>query len=196
MMNLAGIDYSLRGPAICIFAGDYNKTFSFQQCMFYFLTNTKKHARMYRANIVGDSFDIFMDDSERYDSISDWAMEKILPVDHVCLEGYAYSSNSNRLFQIAENTGVLKFKIWQKRLPLSITPPSQIKKFATGKGNANKNDMYEAFIKETDVDLMSLMTPSSKSVSNPISDIVDSYYICKYLYTTLSHANAPDAPDT
>ena len=78
-MNLAGIDYSLRGPAICIFAGDYNKTFSFQQCMFYFLTNTKKHARMYGANIAGDSFQIFMDDSERYDSISDWAMEKILP---------------------------------------------------------------------------------------------------------------------
>jgi len=194
-MNLAGIDYSLRGPAICVFAGGDNKQFSFKNCVFYFLSDIKRHHRMYLMNIFGGSFSIFAEESERYDSISSWALEKIQAVDRVALEGYSFGSRSSRLFQIAENAAILKYKCYQKSLPLDVIPPSRVKKFATGKGNASKEDMYASFLEDTKVDIRKTITPSASKIINPVSDIVDSYYICKYLYTTLSHANAPDASD-
>ena len=58
-------------------------------------------------------------------------------------------------------------------------PPTVIKKEATGKGNANKELMYETFLAETKIDLQSQLTPKSTKIVNPVSDIVDSYYICK-----------------
>ena len=61
-------------------------------------------------------------------------------------------------------------------------PPTVIKKYATGKGNANKEIMYDAFCAEilTPSDLKSRLTPKSKKLRNPVTDIVDSYFICKY----------------
>ena len=58
-------------------------------------------------------------------------------------------------------------------------PPTVIKKHATGKGNANKDLMYETFLSETQVDLQSQLSPKSTKISNPVSDIVDAYYICR-----------------
>ena len=52
-----------------------------------------------------------------------------------------------------------------------------VKKGATGKGNADKDKMYEAFVNETKIDLKKIF--DTEKVGNPISDIVDSYYIMK-----------------
>lgn len=191
-LNIAGIDYSLRGPAICIFAGEHKEEFSFKNCVFHFLSDIKRHDRMYLLNIFGGSFKIFAEESERYDSISSWALEKIQACDRVSLEGYSFGSQSNRLFQIAENAAILKYKCYQHGLPLDIVPPSQIKKFATGKGNASKSDMYFSFLEDTGVDIRKEITPSASKIINPVSDIVDSYYICKYLYTKLSHESGKE----
>ena len=48
------------------------------------------------------------------------------------------------------------------------------------KGNADKDMMYEAFLKETKIDLKKIF--DTDKVGNPISDIVDSYYIAKVGY--------------
>ena len=63
---------------------------------------------------------------------------------------------------------------------MSVFAPSEIKKFATGKGNANKMLMYEAFVEETGDDLANLFEIDDYSGQSPVSDIVDSYYIAKY----------------
>ena len=60
-----------------------------------------------------------------------------------------------------------------------MIPPTVIKKDTTGKGNANKELMYETFLTETNVDLQSKLSSKSTKIVNPVSDIVDSYYICK-----------------
>ena len=72
----------------------------------------------------------------------------------------------------------------KKKIPFISVPPTVIKKFATGKGNSNKEKMYEAFTAEvlTPLDLKERLTPKAKSIKNPVSDIVDSYFICKYGY--------------
>jgi hypothetical protein len=62
---------------------------------------------------------------------------------------------------------------------VTVVEPSRVKKLATGKGNADKQAMYEAFLKETKVDLVSIF--EQKSLTNPVTDIIDSFYILKSL---------------
>jgi Holliday junction resolvasome RuvABC endonuclease subunit len=75
--------------------------------------------------------------------------------------------------------GIFKHKLYKAAIPLTVIEPSKAKKIATGKGNADKQAMYDAFVKETKVDLMS--TFDQRTLSNPITDIVDSYFILKSL---------------
>ena len=103
----------------------------------------------------------------------------------VALEDYAYGAKG-RVFHIAENTGILKYKLWQNSIPLDVVQPTKVKKFGTGKGNAGKPEMFQAFVEETGVDLRFHMNDTKKDIGNPISDIVDAYYICKYNYKEIS----------
>jgi hypothetical protein len=177
-MLIAGIDYSLNGPSICLFNGT---EFSYDACTFYFLTDTKKYTEKPYGNIFGERFIDWNHEMERYESIADWALEVVFGCDAVALEGYAYSAQG-RVFHIAENTGVLKYKMYQIGLPVTVFTPSEVKKYASGKGNADKTMMYSSFVKETKIELKSIICPDKKDIGSPVSDIVDSYFICKFLF--------------
>jgi hypothetical protein len=181
-MIIAGIDYSLNGPAICVFNG--NNHFVFEKCEFYFLTDIKKYAKTFIGNVHGQLFKDYDEECERYDTISDWVMKIITGCDQISLEGYAYGAQG-RVFHIAENTGILKYKCYQNSIPIEIVTPSHVKKLATGKGNSDKKAMYQSFVKETNILLHDIITPGKAEIGNPVSDIVDSYYICKNLYNQL-----------
>jgi len=178
-MNIAAIDYSLNGPAICVF--NTKNRFSFSNCSFYFLTDTKKYATSFHGNIHGELFDEYDGDCERYGDISDWVMRICIGCSRVGLEGYAYNA-TGRVFNIAENTGILKYKLYKASIPVDIIEPTVVKKLATGKGNADKQMMVDAFFAETKMDLHTMITPNKTNVGSPVTDIVDSYYICKQLF--------------
>jgi len=182
-MILSAIDYSLNGPAICVY--NSAKPFSFSNCNFYFLTDTKRYAATFLNNIYGELFSPYEEDCDRYDSISDWVMRVTVGSDNVALEGYAYNA-TGRVFNIAENTGILKYKLYQAGIPVDIIEPTKVKKLATGKGNADKQKMYEAFVKETGVNLQEMITPSKSSLGSPVTDIIDAYYICKVIFSQIS----------
>ena len=55
--------------------------------------------------------------------------------------------------------------------------PSVVKKYASGKGNADKQLMYDSFKKDTGVNLMKIFDMGK--LNNPVTDIIDSYYIAK-----------------
>jgi hypothetical protein len=175
---VAGIDYSLCGPAICI--SDMKEPFDFYGCQFHFLTNIKKYAIKIKQNIIGETFLDYNQEIQRYETIADWAADKVSGCSRIGLEGYAYSA-TGKVFNIAENTGVLKYKLYQLSLPVDVFSPSVIKKFATGKGNASKDLMYESFLQDTGVPLSQFMKMDSEKIKSPLSDIVDAFYICKYL---------------
>jgi hypothetical protein len=183
-MVIAGIDYSLCGPAVCLFRANSTGKFSYSGCSFYFLTDNKRQSEIRTLNIFGERLSDWNNDQHRYETIADWAMDIVMGCAHVALEGYAYSA-SGKVFHIAENTGILKYKLYQLSIPVTIIPPTEVKKFATGKGNADKNAMYDSWLKETGVDLKGLLTPKRQESVSPVSDIVDSYYICKKMYESL-----------
>jgi len=183
-MVIAGIDYSLCGPAICLFRANATGVFSYSGCSFYFLTDNKRQSEIRTLNIFGERLSDWDSDQHRYETIADWALDIVMGCTHVAIEGYAYSA-SGRVFNIAENTGILKYKLYQLGIPVTVIPPTEVKKYATTKGNADKNSMYSAWTHETGVDLKTLLTPKRQECVSPVSDIVDSYYICKKMYDTL-----------
>ena len=72
---------------------------------------------------------------------------------------------------------MLKYKFYKLDIPFELIAPSSVKKYATGKGNSNKESMIEAFRETAGFDLLSELDCTYNS---PASDIADSYFICKY----------------
>jgi len=173
---LIGIDYSITCPCLCLF--DERKTFKFENCFFYYLTNTKKYADKIAPNITGESFQEYVQDVDRFDTISEWATNLCIGAADVGMEGYAYGAKG-RVFNLAENMGLLKYKLYKHAIPVTIVEPAKVKKCATGKGNADKQVMYDTFSKETNTDLKSVF--GQKTLSNPVTDVIDSYYVLKAL---------------
>jgi|TARA_B110000211_G_scaffold60014_1_gene67573 Holliday junction resolvasome RuvABC endonuclease subunit len=180
--RIGGIDYSLLCPAVTIYTGE-KENFSFENCKSFFLSGVKKYEDYQYKNIEGSpQFKLWETPEERYDFISDWALDILISneIENVAIEDYSYGSKG-KVFHIAENTGLLKYKIWQADMKMSLIAPKAIKKFATGNGNANKELMYESFLKETSRNLQEELVVKSEKIGNPTSDIVDSYYICKMM---------------
>jgi len=190
-----GIDYSLSSPGICVNTSE--EEFRYEDCKFYYLTNTKKYEGTFKEKMafgtsaveyIGAPHRPYSSEPERYNNIANWAIDiiklygdaktginRINPT--IQIEDYSFGS-TGRVFHIAENLGLLKYKLkiecgWD----YTLLAPSVIKKFATDKGNANKEIMLSAFQEDTGVNLGELFESSAKS---PISDVVDAYFICKY----------------
>ena len=177
--TIIGIDYSLTSPAICI-----TTDFVFKNSKFYYLTNKKKYIGKMSNNIIGFEHKEYDTPIRRFSQISDWVYELMEDTIHteqlVFIEGYSFGSKGQAVFQIAENCGILKYRLQQMTIDYDTVVPSVVKKGATGKGNADKDMMYEFFSKETKTDLKKIF--DTQKVGNPISDIVDSYYIAKVGY--------------
>ena len=185
--TIVGIDYSLNSPAICI-AGD---DFDFNKCSFHFLTSKKKHIGKFGKNIFGYEIKDYKTPIERFTNISTWALDIIhkhkTDTAKVFVEGYSFGSKGQAVFQIAENCGILKYRLQMSPSILYDTiVPSVVKKYASGKGNADKQLMYDSFLNHTGADLLKAFDMGK--LNNPVTDIVDSYYIAKVGYeNTSSH---------
>ena len=178
--TIIGIDYSLTSPAVCVNNGNL---------IFFYLTNKKKWVGKQSEDIIGYEHKEWKDPIERFKNISDFVLDILSQTyqPQVFIEGYSYGSKGQGLFQIAENCGILKYRLQEAKIPYEIIVPSVVKKGATGKGNADKDMMYEAFVKETKIDLKKLF--DTEKVGNPISDIVDSYFIQKVGYDNHSRSS-------
>ena len=178
MTKIVGIDYSLTEPciSICDNVIDINET------EFHYLTKVKKYEGKFRGGqITGHLFKEWTSEQQRHDQISDWVFDMIGNVINpvVFIEDYSFGSKG-RVFNLAENTGLLKHKLYKKGIRFHTLVPSVIKKAATGKGNADKEKMYDKFYEETGINLMEELDQTT--LNNPVTDIVDSYYISKVGY--------------
>lgn len=176
-MVVAGIDYSLSSPAICVHKG---LEWDYKNCMFFYFVKREKFLEA-EMQFYPNLYPCYNDDLERYEKLSNWSLNIISKqkVEKAYIEGYAFGA-VGRVFQIAENAGLLKYMISRvHKIQYEVFAPTVIKKFATGKGNANKEKMYDAFFSETGVDIRDKCGIINHNQWNPVSDIVDSYYIAK-----------------
>ena len=109
------------------------------------------------------------------------------------MEGISFGSTGNSLIDISMATGIVRKSLVERISNdvdrLFIFSPSSIKKFA-GKGNFKKIEMFDAILKESEIDSEFIKTIGSNReacvtpkgvVKKPIEDMVDSIWICKFL---------------
>jgi hypothetical protein len=180
MTVIVGADWSMASPALCFHEGN---EWSVNNCIFYYLTSKTKFL-IYTDQVRGTLYEEFQTQQQRFDNLSNWALKNMTKHDakSVGLEGYSYGSTGSRLFEIGENTGLLKHKMWQAGIDFEVYAPTSIKKFACGKGNANKEKIWETFLEETGLNLFHSIGQEIGKAWNPVSDMVDSYYMCKYRF--------------
>lgn len=170
--TIVGIDYSMSCPSICVHKG---KDWQFANCKFYYLTDKKKF-EIKTDFIFGERHRDFSSQQERFHNIATWSLSKIPKKSIIYLEDYAFAAKGV-VFNIGECCGTLKYNLWKSKHKFDTFAPSQIKKFATSKGNANKELMYESFVTETQFDITKVI--ECNVGDSPMSDIIDSYYIAK-----------------
>jgi Holliday junction resolvasome RuvABC endonuclease subunit len=181
IIKIAGIDYSMTNPSVCVFSGN---SFCFESCQFLVITDYKVKGSF--SNITFQTHKDYGLDIQRYENIAlpiyDF-MDHFEP-DYIGLEGYSMGSRG-LVFNIGENTAILKYQLYKGGYMFNVFPPTTIKKHATGSGRADKKAMVAQFHKDNpSINLSQMILGKPDRFDSPVSDIVDSYYIAKYLFDT------------
>ena len=84
--------------------------------------------------------------AERLSVISNLILEVAVGknVNLVLIEGYAFGARNSQSHSIGELGGAVRMKLWESRIPFVDIPPTCRAKFATGKGNASKNEVISS----------------------------------------------------
>jgi hypothetical protein len=74
-----------------------------------------------------------------------------LNIEVVILEGYSFASRSGQAFSIGELGGVVRLTLHELGVPYIEVPPTCRAKFATGRGNASKNEVISSISAKTGI---------------------------------------------
>lgn len=184
-MRIAGIDLSITCPGVTTFEG--GKKWKADRCGLYYYHKSIDGFYSYTCgvgliNTYGTLHKPWLTQMERFQHILDWFNE-ILDTDEpsvVALEGYSFMSKG-RQHDKAELTGLVKMELHRRAIQVIDVSPAKLKKYATGKGNAKKDEMNDAFTAECGIDLKANFNPA-KSVDSPSGDMIDSYYLCRMVH--------------
>jgi len=177
-----GIDYSMSCPAACYYTESVVK--------FWY-----SHTALRMVGLpIHDMTATFIHPegtvSERAARLAQYCLNWIRSVadaKQVYIEDYAFAA-TGRVFHIGENTGILKHFLDNESIDYTPVPPTVVKKFATGKGNADKHKMTAAFLLDYPpaVKWIPLFFPRFKDgqlvAKSPLSDLADAYWIAKYAH--------------
>jgi Holliday junction resolvasome RuvABC endonuclease subunit len=88
-----------------------------------------------------------------------WLREEIHvalgPVDLVVLEGYSFASKFHRAEALGELGGVIRVWLYEHGIPFVVVPPAVLKMYATGKGNAKKDEVLVQAVKASGIEFES-----------------------------------------
>jgi len=89
---------------------------------------------------------------ERLRWIRDSVLELAAGADLVVLEGYSFASKGRAVVSIGELGGVVRLALHEAGLPVVVIPPSSRAKYATGRGNAPKDQVLAEAIRRLGYD--------------------------------------------
>ncbi len=191
-MNYIGIDLSLSSPGFCI----YNE----KMYSFYFFSDKKKLNNFKHIDSQNNFYINFSpptvknDDIDgriqRYKEITDDIINTVYHLNTnslVGIESYSYGSVGQGVTKLVEIGGILRYKLVDLKFKIKECPPTQIKKFFTGKGNATKWMMYQQMKQSYNIDLCKILDShlgKNFDVPHPVEDLVDSFAIIQLLRET------------
>lgn len=189
-MIIAGLDISLTSPGI-VRAVLNDKTLDIEFMTWRAFTTVAKDFKKCPDRLE------FYKKFPNYFERSLWMLKRInqylydngqRAVDYAAVEDYPYGGASGQVFHIGGFTEIVKLSLYEAQVSLRWYDITLIKKMATGRGNADKLAMYDAFIKipvEERIDISRLPVVETTKGKTPTSDIIDAFYIMKLLQTEL-----------
>lgn len=171
-MIIAGIDYSMNSPAICVY--DTTKEFKFENLKLY-NTGTLKTCTGTFDNVEITLIPPYLSQEERFRVSAEWASNilKINEVESATIEGYSMGASAGLVFQIAENTSLIKQAMNLMGIDFETPSPTSVKKNFCGKGNMKKDGMVDFFYEKfAGVELHNIIKRPTK-MSKPCDDLVD-----------------------
>jgi crossover junction endodeoxyribonuclease RuvC len=104
-------------------------------------------------------------------------------VDRVALEGLAFGGVGDATRNLAGLQYVIVTLLrFEDKLPTMIIPPTNVKKMATGKGNAKKEDLYAAL----PPDVKEIFEANNYKKTKGLYDMTDAYWIGQAAKTIIS----------
>lgn len=184
-MFLVGIDYGINSPAMSVWSGNIEDDFKIEKVQVLSYIDTKKKKFQNLKNILTLRYPTdYKSEIQRYSLISDPFIINInstyIQRRYVALEGYSFGVVGNYSYKNGENTGILKYKMFEEEIPLRIYPPTVMKKIITGKGNAKKDSMLENFNNKFNMNVEEYY--GIKWRNSPLPDIIDSISVLYSLY--------------
>lgn len=90
---------------------------------------------------------------ERLSRISNSIIDIIYdnPIDIVVIESYSFASRNSQAHSIGELGGAVRMRLWECGVSYVDIPPTCRAKFATGKGNASKNEVISSISAKTGI---------------------------------------------
>ena len=176
--SVAGIDYSINSPCICV---GPRHSIDFESCHFLVINDKPSKDLSKFKNIHHIEHPDWDCEEKRFDDNASLIVQfgNHFSMNYVFIEDYAMGARG-RIFNIGENGGLLKHLLWTKQTPFSLIAPTVIKKFATGKGNAKKDAMWNQFVKDTGREDLYAAMLGTRKLDSPLTDIVDAFYIRRY----------------
>lgn len=186
-MTLIGIDYSLASPACCIEKDNE---------LFFYAIQRKETKSIRKLNMLNNvQIEICPRDGitefQYADRISDmmirWINSTIGPDPLFAMEDYAYSAKGNSLLDIVAATTLFRYKLIKKygENKFNLYSPSHIKKFATGKGNADKKMMLASFNEKNLTFPFAQWCQKLDKASKPEEDMIDAYWTLQTMKSEL-----------
>lgn len=190
-MLIFSLDYGINSPCLCV-----RKDNSFE---FYFFSNRKKHigftystkdknGRVF--NFYNLEYPKYNTREERYDSVANILIDIIeteikkefvgnnisVKDIEIFIEGYSFGSKGRAVSGLYECGAIIRNKIHTRGFVYTEINPMTLKKIYTGKGNSNKNTMYEYFKDYTGLDLFNIFDlKQGNIIPKPLEDVVDSH---------------------
>jgi len=176
--TFCGIDYSYTSPAFTLYDS------STKLYKTHYLTKTKRCQGIFKSpkgnyELIGEpSYEGIINGSQRYYTIAKWVLEELQPYDiqTILIEGYSLGSKGSRVFDIAENAGMLKYALLDSGYDIVVKSPKEIKKWFCGNGSVGKYTVEKVFNLTTGFDIRDVILSKAE---NPVSDICDSFAMCE-----------------
>lgn len=119
---------------------------------------------------------------ERLVELRNSILDAVALADLVVIEGFAYGAarGASSLVSLGELGGVVRVALHEAGIPFVDVPPATVKKFATGKGNAPKDQVLVAAVKRTggfefasndQADAFWLMAMGCEALGAPVVDM-------------------------
>jgi crossover junction endodeoxyribonuclease RuvC len=89
---------------------------------------------------------------ERLDFIAQSVAQTVSPIlgvgaDLVVMEGPAFGAKGSAYHQLAGLWWIARHRLWSMEIPVAVASPFELKKYATGKGNAGKDEVLACAVR-------------------------------------------------